>query len=153
MVSPELLRRFSLFAGLDAGAFKSLAMAGEEITLKAGDWLFHEGDEADALYLILSGSLDLTINLDKEGSRQADLCTLVEGDAVGWSALVEPHTYKLGAVAASDARLIRLDADQLRDLMISRPEVGYMLMHRIAQVIGNRLNNLRVRFVSLIETA
>jgi hypothetical protein len=44
----------------------------------------------------------------------------------------------------------RLDGAQLRALMEEQPEVGYTLMHRVAQVIATRLTNLRVRFVSLI---
>ena len=152
MISPEVLRRFTLFAGLDAEVFKSLAMTGEEATVSVGEWLFHEGAEADALLLILEGTVDLKINVNEAGTEQADLDSLVAGDVAGWSALVEPYIYTLGAVATSDAKVARLDGAQLRALMEGQPEVGYTLMHRVAQAIGTRLTNLRVRFVSLIGT-
>ena len=150
MISPEVLRRFSLFAGLDAEVFKSLAMTGEEITVSAGEWLFREGAAADALYLIMDGAVDLKIDLNEAGTEQADLSSLVSGEVTGWSALVEPYVYTLGAVAMSDTCVARLDGAQLRALMEEQPEVGYTLMHRVAQVIATRLTNLRVRFVSLI---
>jgi CRP/FNR family cyclic AMP-dependent transcriptional regulator len=150
MISPEVLRRFTLFAGLDAEVFKTLAMTGEEVTVSAGDWLFQEGAAADALYLIMEGTIDLKINVNEAGTEQADLSSLVSGDVTGWSALVEPYIYTLGAVATSNARVARLDGEELRALMEEQPEVGYLLMHRVAQAIATRLTNLRVRFVSLI---
>jgi CRP/FNR family cyclic AMP-dependent transcriptional regulator len=150
MISPEVLRRFSLFAGLDAEVFKDLAMTGEEVTVSAGEWLFKEGAAADALYLIMEGTVDLKINVNEAGTEQADLSSLVSGDVTGWSALVEPYTYTLGAVATSNVCAARLNGEQLRSLMEAQPEVGYQLMHRVAQAIATRLTNLRVRFVSLI---
>lgn len=151
MISPEVLRRFSLFAGLDPEMFKELAMAGEEVALSAGKWLFEEGDDAVTLFLILSGTVELTINLDEAGERKADLTTLVEGDVTGWSALVEPYVYTLGAKAASDTKVVKLDGEVLREIMAANPEMGLLLMHRLAQALGQRLNNLRVQFVSLTE--
>ena len=152
MISPEILRRFSLFAGLDPEMFKELAMAGEEVALSADEWLFEEGDDADALFLILSGTVELTINLDEAGERKADLTTLVEGDVTGWSALVEPYVYTLGAKAASDMKVIKLDGEGLREKMAANPEMGLLLMHRLAQALGQRLNNLRVQFISLTDS-
>lgn len=150
MISPEVLRRFSLFAGLDPAVFKDLAMAGEEVSLPEGGVLFAEGDMADALYLIAEGSVELKINMDEAGTRQFGLQTLVEGDVVGWSALVEPYHYTLGAEASSDVRLVRLDADMLHEMMDDDPKLAYTLMHRLAQALGERLTNLRVQFVSLV---
>jgi CRP-like cAMP-binding protein len=152
MISPEQLRRFSLFAGLDPGVFKSLSMMADEVSVSEGEWLFHEGEEADSLYLILKGTVELKLNLDEQGTRQADLETLVEGDTVGWSALVEPHIYGLAAVASAETTLVQLDAVKLREWMAENTEQGYVLMHRIAQVIKTRLNNMRVRFVSVTES-
>jgi CRP/FNR family transcriptional regulator, cyclic AMP receptor protein len=150
MISPETLRRFSLFAGLDPAWFKDIAMVGEEVKLAQGEWLFHEGDDADALYLVLNGSVELKINLDVQSSRQADISTVSAGEVIGWSALVEPEVYTLGAVAASDVQLVRLDAVGLRKLMEQNCEFGFHLMRQLAKVLGQRLTNLRVQFVSLV---
>jgi CRP/FNR family cyclic AMP-dependent transcriptional regulator len=149
MISPETLRRFSLFAGLAPEMFKDLAMLGNEVSLKTGEWLFREGDEADSLYLVISGSIDLKIALDSSGERQEDLETIVAGEAIGWSTFVEPYQYTLSAVAAADVELVKLDGKNLRNLMTQNPEIGYNLMCHVAQAIAKRLNDLRVRFVSI----
>ena len=151
MVSPEKLRRFPFFAGLDGAVLKALAMEGAEIELKTGDWLFQEGDEADALYVILSGLIDLKITLGTKGVYCADLCTLVEGDVLGWSSLVEPHFYRTGAVASTDCWLIKLNGACVRQLMEKDPEIGYKLMSRLSKTLGERLTALRICYASLIE--
>ena len=79
MISPEKLRRFPLFAGVDPALLKDIAMVGEEVAFDEGEWLFIEGDDANALYLVLGGSLELKIDLNQDGTRRADLLTLTEG--------------------------------------------------------------------------
>lgn len=150
MISPETLHRYALFAGLEPEVFNDLAMIGDEETLAAGSWVFHEGDTAEALYLVDRGSVELKLNLDDEGAHQIVLATLVAGEVLGWSALVEPYIYTLGAVAATDARLIRLDGPGLRTFMIDDCISGTLLMQRLAQALGKRLTNLRLQFASLV---
>lgn len=149
MVSPELLPRFFLFADLDPSIYKELAAASKEIALKTGEWLFMEGDNADALYLVIEGKIDLKINLDRAGQRRQNISTVAEGHMMGWSALVEPYMYTLSAIAIADCRLIALEASAVRDMMERHPEIGYTIMKRLAQAIGARLVNLRVQLATL----
>ena len=151
MISPEKLRRFPLFAGLSPAVLKDMAMAGEETEVKKGDWLFYEGDVADSLYVILSGAVRLKVSLDKEKAAHADLDTLGEGDFIGWSAVVEPYTYSLGAVVTKDARLVKFDGVQLCEIMARDTRAGYLLMSRLMQIVASRLAEVHIRFASLIE--
>lgn len=158
MVSPELLRRFTLFAGLPPAIFKDIAMLGDEISVKAGEWLFAQNDSADALYLILKGKVELKIATDEEKpniiaekklSDYVDLTTLIEGEVIGWSALLDPYVYTLGATAETDVQLIKLDCEKLLELMKDNPQTGYIFMTRVAKALAERLTNMRVRFVSI----
>ncbi|MBN1122626.1 MAG: cyclic nucleotide-binding domain-containing protein [Anaerolineae bacterium] len=150
MISIEILRRFPLFVGLDK-YFRDLAMEGEEITLKTDEWLFHEGDAADFIYLILSGSIELKMAHDSERIHHAHLSTLsVEGDTIGWSALVVPHLYSFCAIAAKDTRLVKFNAAYIRDLMEEDREAGCILMYRLAQIMRTRMKNMHIRFASLV---
>jgi len=153
MVSPELLRRFPLFAGLDHALLKEIALAGDEIEVKKGERLFYQNAEADSLYLIISGALEPIIGLNADEAHFTPLPRLIDGDVMGWSALVEPHIYRFGALAETHARVIRLDADSLLAIMEQNPQAGYLIMKRLAQIIGERLTNLRVQFVSMMEHA
>ena len=151
MVSPELLRQFKLFAGADVDVLRSLAMLSSEMTVHAGEWLFHEGDDADALYVISEGKITLKLAMGRNGKGFADLDTLVRGDLVGWSAVSDPYIYRLGALAEKDTHLIQLDAGKLREYLAANNAYGYVLMGHIAKAIGSRLNALRIQFASVTQ--
>ncbi|MFQ3566951.1 MAG: cyclic nucleotide-binding domain-containing protein [Aggregatilineales bacterium] len=149
MISPELLRRFSLFSGLEPAVFSELAMMGDTRTLQSGEWLFEAQDPADALYLILSGQIELHVLLNKEQQLYQQIVSLVQGEAVGWEALVEPHQHTTGAAATEPTELIALDAASLRAFMRRHPAVGLVIMTRTAQMLSRQLDQLQVRFASL----
>ena len=151
MVSPETLRRVDLFASLDDTMLKAIAMAGEKKDVKKGYWFFREGDPAKKVYIILKGTVEIKVSLGPQDIHQIGVSSLREGDLFGWSALVDPYTYQLGAVASSDCQLIVFDGIRLCELFTHHPAVGYIMMSRITKIIGSRLINLRVQFVSLIE--
>jgi len=151
MLSPETLRRFPFFAGLDAAVLTTLAIEGQEISVRKGNWLFYAGDTADALYIVISGSIELRVALDRLGAHHAGVCTLGEGEMLGWSSLSDPYTYRLGAFALADSRLARWSGPDFCALMGSNPAVGYMLMNRIAQIASSRMLDICVRFASLVE--
>lgn len=150
-MSLENLYRFPLFAGLDHPFLKELALMGEEITLSAGEVLFDEGDPADAIYVIVSGAVDLKMALNSDRIDLADLERLVEGETVGWSALIEPHVYTLRAEAASDVRLLKFNAPRLFFMLEQDKEAGFKMMYRLAHICRTRLANMHVRIVSLTK--
>ncbi|MCC6614061.1 MAG: cyclic nucleotide-binding domain-containing protein [Anaerolineae bacterium] len=149
MISPELLRRFPIFAGLPPQAFADLAQMADEDMLTADTLLFQEGEEADELYLLLEGSVDLLMNLDEKGDKQIEIETLVAGEIAGWSALIAPHVYKASAAASTLVRVAVLDAVRLRAYIVAHPEHGLRIMEHLAQTIGDRLNHMRIRLISL----
>ena len=55
----EVLRRAPLFASLDDEAFAALTDEITEVDLPRGATLFHEGDQGDRLYFIISGKVKL----------------------------------------------------------------------------------------------
>lgn len=142
MVTSEVLRRFSFLNTLDATFLDALAAIGEDATVQKGEWVFHEGDQADALYFIVDGDVELKLDLDAKKGTFATVNTMSSGNVLGWSAIVEPFVYKLGALAANQTRLVRFDSQQLRDLLDKYPNQGYILMQGIAQVVAGRVSIL-----------
>jgi CRP-like cAMP-binding protein len=59
----ELLRRIPMFSKIDPAKLRLLAFASERVTFPAGEVLFHQGDPADAAYLIIDGSVSVTVEL------------------------------------------------------------------------------------------
>jgi CRP-like cAMP-binding protein len=151
MVSPETLRQFPLFASLQSEILAEFAMSGELVSLASNTTLFHAGEKATALYIILEGCVEIRTAVGLEGTCQIGVSTLRKGDLLGWSALVEPYIYQMSAVATAASKLIKFDGVCICEILTHNPEVGYVIMSRITETIGSRLNDLRVRFISLIE--
>lgn len=151
MLSPQDLHRIPLFAEMSHDVLTELALYSTEITALKQEQIFKEGDTAAALYIILDGTVDIRVVMDATRQTYADVATLVAGDLVGWSALVEPYIYRMGAFAQTDVRLAQIKARDLHNIIADYPEEGCMLMTRVAQIVGDRLDALRTRFASLIE--
>ncbi len=149
MTSSGILQRFSLLSELEPAFIEKLSSISMEKTIEQGEWLFHEGDKANALYLIIQGSIDLKLKLDEKRNIYGTLTTLHEGNALGWSAIVAPYVYSLGAIASDETRLVRLNGEQLRVLLEEQPEQGYILMQSIARAMAARVNLLSERAPSL----
>ncbi len=151
MISPELLRRMPLFTGLGDDMIKAFAMLGEVCAVREGTRLFHEGDKADAFYVIMEGELELMLILGPQAANKVSVTRLGPGELLGWSALLEPYVYHLGCVAVKNSKLVKFHGANTCELMAHNPAVGYKLMSRISQVIGSRLHHLRLQFISMIE--
>jgi CRP/FNR family transcriptional regulator, cyclic AMP receptor protein len=151
MISPEMLRRYALFAGLEFKALVDIAQICDEESVTDGTYLFVEDEPADKLYIVLEGVIDLLMRLDETGEKEIDIETSVVGDMLGWSALVEPHQYKLSGLAITDARVIAVDAEALKEYLASNPATGLTLMTRMAIILSKRLDNMHTRFVSMVD--
>ena len=151
MISPELLRRYPLFARQSDEMLKQIAMIAQEKVFDKDAWLFFEGEVAKTLYLIVDGGVDLSMNVGEIGEQRIEkLEPLRNGEVVGWSAVVETHIYTLGAQTMQDTHLIVFDGVALRKLLDDHPDQGYYFMKELAKVIGQRLLSKCTQLMSMI---
>jgi CRP/FNR family transcriptional regulator, cyclic AMP receptor protein len=143
MISPEVLRRYPYFAGINEESLKQLAMIAEEKTVAADTVMFREGDPATHLSIILKGEVNIQYVLGNGEQRTVD--TLVEGDLLMWSALVEPYRTTAIGTTTKETHLLRIDAPKLRTLCEKEPVLGYRLMTEVAKLLANRLEGARVQ--------
>lgn len=152
MVSRETLRRYRLFAGQSIYMLDEIARFSDEVTLEAGDWLFQEREDASRLYLVMDGAVSLCLNLYLNGSSEHVEATspLGSGELVGWSAVIRPHIYTLGARTLRRSRLLAIQAEPLRDLLDDNPHFGYYFLKNMAEVMGDRLTSKCVQLLSIV---
>lgn len=120
----------------DFAAFASQRGLNKTISLKPGEFLFREGDEADALYIVTRGTLRVT-----SGSA---LYEVVQGGGlVGEMALVDNTMPRSASVIASTfAELIRIDGAEFLALVADTPEFALMVM----SVMARRLRVMNQRY-------
>jgi CRP-like cAMP-binding protein len=152
MISPELLRRYPFFANFDDAQLKAIAMLADEVSYSKGETLFENDKPADALYLLISGDIELhyiVVDRDDPKLRKDFLVGEVNpGEIFGFSALIEPYIYTASALTSAPTRVIKIKGEGLRALCEVDPKICGLLMRQVAKVALSRLNDTRVQLAA-----
>ena len=146
MISPEVLRRYPSAAAVGEESMKAIAMMADEVTVPAKTQMFSEGDPAQYLFVIMKGEVNIQYRLGNGQLRTVD--TLVEGDVLVWSALIEPYRTTAIGTTTKDCQLMRISAARLRDLCARDPLVGYQLTLAVSRLLAHRLEGARVQLAT-----
>jgi CRP/FNR family transcriptional regulator, cyclic AMP receptor protein len=147
MISPEILRRYPYFAGVREESLKRLAMIADEQSVPANTVMFRDGDPADYLYVVTAGEVNIQYLLGSDELRTVD--TLVTGDLLCWSALVEPYKATAIGVTTKKTDLVRIGAANLRKLCDEDPMLGYRLSNQVAKLLAHRLEGARIQLAAV----
>ena len=124
----EQLRRVPLFAELSEDDLSWIADAGEAVELSGGDLLAGEGDPGDALFVIISGELEVV-----KRSRTTDIpiAVLGPGEIVGEMAIFEAQPRMASVRAVLPTRVIRIGRDVILELVRTRPSATLSMLRTV----------------------
>jgi CRP/FNR family transcriptional regulator, cyclic AMP receptor protein len=129
-LSPEMtleaIRSVPLFAPLDdraAGELRSLLRAREAAT---NTELFHTGDDGDAMFLIESGRVRISVT--DEDQKEITLAELAQGDFFGEMAIIDGKQRSAHATVAEDARLAVLSREDFLRFINANPVVALQML-------------------------
>lgn len=135
------------FAGLDED-FRTLVVGcAKNVRFEAGQYLFHEGDPANELYLLRHGRVALEVNDPARGPIAFQ--TVGPGEVLGISWLIPPYRNTYDAKALELVRAIAIDATCLRDKCEADHHLGYDVMKRIMPVLIQRLHATRMQILDV----
>ena len=106
----ELLERVPLFKGLSEGARISLSQRLVERRYRAGEMVFSKGDTGSAMFLVLSGAVEIFLP-PEAGVERVDLKEVAEGEHFGELALFDEKPRSATAVARTDCVLLELQRE------------------------------------------
>lgn len=143
-----MTREPDFLQGLGADESRVVLALGERTTFPGGASLFHLGAEAESIFVIERGRVNLTLPMQVAG-RQEDV--LVEerlpGQMVGWSALIPPHRFTLNATAPLETEVIAFRRARLLEHFQAHPAVGHAVIANVAAIIGHRLQVLQAMWL------
>jgi CRP-like cAMP-binding protein len=152
LAAEDVLRSSPFFACIETGDLDTLAAGARYADYAPGQRVFGEGDPAMRIYILIEGSVRLSVSgstVDAVVLRPEPLMTIRHpGYPIGWSALVEPYAFRATATALEPTRLLTLDRELLDERIRERPMVGAALMRAVIGVVGDRLRAVRMRLVA-----
>jgi CRP-like cAMP-binding protein len=124
------LTAMPFFAGLDSAALDRLASGTRTRRFRRGEVVFHVGDPGDALFVISSGAVKIT--LPSENGEEAILATLQPGDVFGELALLDSAPRSATAVALEPTETMVLQRDRFRQLLATEPTIRDAVLANMA---------------------
>lgn len=95
-------------------------------TVKAGSYLFHQGEPANEMYVVLSGRVEVR--------RDGQVIEVLEPGAIlGEMAIVDERPRSADAVAVVDSSVEPVDAEWFKHLIRKSPNFGLHVMGVMAQ--------------------
>ncbi len=136
----------------------------QTINLKAGDTIISQGEDGNTAFLVVSGSVQVSVGKETKAKTVA---TLVAGDVFGEMALIEPGPRSATVKAVTDAQCVATTYDEFIPLMQNDPqraitfmgslvrkvrEMNHLLSIAPAEVLGQRIQqSLQVILAGLEE--
>lgn len=146
MSHAELLERHPLLAHLTREQLEHIAAAGEVEWFEPGEEVVAEGSLGDALYLVLSGKVEVS----RAGHP---LAALEPGEFFGEMSMLEPVTRSATVAAALPSYLFRLPYKAIQGLVSTDAGAATALLVHIVKTLSERLRRANDTLASVGELA
>ncbi len=100
------------------------------IRIPAGETIFQEGDEGDDMFVIQSGSVDITKTVKE---REQLLATLERGDFFGEISLLENLPRTANAKAKTDVELVRINQETFDEMLRNNGEIAVRMLRKLSR--------------------
>jgi NitT/TauT family transport system permease protein len=99
-----------------------------------GDVVYQEGDPADDIYVVGTGSVQHTLSDKADATQQTKI--METGDVFGWAAVLKDQPNRMATTTCLErTELIRINADALMKVLMKAPATYDVVMSRFATMI------------------
>lgn len=129
----DAIRACYLFVGADEGSLHKLALASKVKRFDQGSTLFHSGDEADHLYILLSGLVRIWIA--GEDGRELTLALLEAGEPFGEIAVLDGLPRTANATVLEPAQCLLTPSRALEDVLETDTRLARHLIQLLCELL------------------
>jgi signal transduction histidine kinase len=122
------LRQIPLFADLSEDDLEQLYQMAETVCVPAGQFVLHEGDPGDSLFVVLDGELEVT---KRRGGQEVLLAGYKAGQFFGEMALMEQAPRSATVRTRSKSRLLEISQDAFKTLLSRSPSAPLKIMRTV----------------------
>lgn len=136
----EALKRMELFAKVEPAKLKLMAFAAERTQFRRGEEVVHQGDPADAAYIILDGRADVMVDTPGGQLKVAE----VKRDAfVGEIGILCDVPRTATIKAKEPLATLKITKDMFYRLVAEFPEMAIEIMRELAHRLEDTNQKLR----------
>lgn len=138
-----------LFENLDGEELREMMGAAEPLTLEHGEALFEQGHEAEALYIVTRGKLEVIAHIDL--GESVVLAVLDEGSVVGEMSLIQGGPRSATVKAVSEVEVFRLRRESFEKMRQARRPAAYKMILGLAATVGERRRQTDARIQEVFQ--
>jgi len=141
----DFLEKVDIFKELDRDQLKAVSKGRREKQYLYGDRLFAEGENADRIWLVIDGQVDLRFDLPgRPTSEENTIFSITTFQTLGWSSFVPPFKYALSAYSATkNCKILQIDKDHLLQCFEKDPRMGLKFMTNVAEITSGHFDQLQ----------
>jgi len=144
------LKDHPFLAGLSPEHLDKIAALAREVKFERDEIIFREGDASHTFYLLFAGKASLEVVAP---GRIVRVQTLMEGEEIGWSAVLPDAGKQFQARALTNVRALVFEGAALRETMDHDCALGYAIVTRLLSVVARRLQATRLQLLDLYAPA
>ena len=136
-----ILERIPVFSDLSDSYKNMLLSISQKKTLDAGEVLCREGDESNAIFILLVGKLSVKI------TKSATVATINPIGTIGEMGVFTGETRSATVEAMEKSALLAIRADDINMLIQKEPLLGLIIMRKVIKILAQRIqdHNIRIR--------
>lgn len=136
-IDPTAFAQNPFFQGIDQSDIDAILNSGVVNRYEAGQPVFLEGDQGEAMYLLLSGEIEIEIR-NKEGLGEV-VAMLSAGDVFGEGSLLTGESRSATVIVSKDSWLLAFSRSGLEKLIEAKPRAASHFLLKLLSEVFERL--------------
>jgi len=147
----ELFAKSGIFGQLDDEEVEGVAELCDVIELKAGEYVFREGDEGDRLFIVDTG--EIRISRVVPGTGEEAITVLKRGACFGEMSVLDHSERSTDAIVNTSCRLVSISKTNFEMLLGSNQVLANKILWSVVRMLCQRLRMTNESLRSLMVMA
>ena len=135
----ELIRQFPIFSKIQPAMQKLLCFSAERLTYDAGQVIFNAGDTADAAYVVIEGTVEISVPTP---SGPIVINTMTKNEILGEIAIVGEVPRTATAKAITKLETLKISKELFIKIIRENPDAAIELIRILAARLASTTSQL-----------
>jgi CRP-like cAMP-binding protein len=135
----ELIRQFPIFSKIQPAMQKLLCFSAERLTYDAGQVMFNAGDAADAAYVVIDGTVEISVPTP---SGPIVINTMTKNEILGEIAIVGEVPRTATAKAVTKLETLKISKELFIKIIRENPDAAIELIRILASRLASTTSQL-----------